>query len=49
MLEIEPSRNVVCHMNPLSPDNVELVRIRLGGWRSLIEGRIDHIPRVTGS
>jgi len=44
MLELEPSRNVVCHMNPLSPDNVELVRIRLAGWRSLIEGRIDHIP-----
>lgn len=46
MRELEPSRNVLCHMNPLTPHNVADVRLKAQRWRNLIEGRRDSIPEA---
>lgn len=48
LLEIEPSRNVLCHMNPLDTHAVESVRSRLNMWRRMIERRAEQIPPDPG-
>jgi len=47
MRELEPSRNVLCHMNPLTPHNVLDVRLWAEKWRRLVEGRREFIPKAT--
>lgn len=44
MRELAPSRNVLCHMNPLDTHNVKDIRVKAERWRKLIEGHIDDIP-----
>lgn len=36
MKELEPSRNVVCHMNPLDADNIDDVKSKFRRWEKLI-------------
>jgi hypothetical protein len=38
MRELEPSRNVLCHMNPLSETNARDLTTKLERWESLIAG-----------
>lgn len=38
MKELEPSRNVLCHMNPLSKTNVKDLSIKLERWEALVKG-----------
>lgn len=47
MRELAPSRNVLCHMNPLDTHNVKDIRVKVERWRKLIEGHIDDIPPAT--
>lgn len=44
MRELYPSRNVICHMNPLDSDNVKDMRLRLKKWQKLINGALNNIP-----
>jgi hypothetical protein len=47
MRELEPSRNVLCHMNPLTGHNIADVRLKAERWRSLVDGRQEFIPKAT--
>lgn len=38
------SRCVVCHMNPLHPDNIAGVKVRLKEWTKQIRGKLSNIP-----
>jgi hypothetical protein len=38
MRELEPSRNVLCHMNPLSATNAKDVTVKLERWEALVAG-----------
>jgi hypothetical protein len=38
MKELEPSRNVLCHMNPLSPTNARDLTTKLERWEELVAG-----------
>jgi hypothetical protein len=38
MRELEPSRNVLCHMNPLSSTNATDVALKLERWEQLVAG-----------
>jgi hypothetical protein len=44
MKELYPSRNVVCHMNPLNDDNVKDVQLKLKKWETMIKGANAVIP-----
>jgi hypothetical protein len=44
MRELEPSRNVVCHMNPLTPHNVTDVQLRAAKWFTMLEEQQHLIP-----
>ncbi len=44
MRELEPSRNVLCHMNPLDDLNVKDVRQKLERWNRMITERQANIP-----
>lgn len=44
MRELYPSRCVVCHMNPLSKDNVQDVRLKAKKWRSLLTAAAKRLP-----
>jgi hypothetical protein len=44
MKELEPSRNVLCHMNPLSDTNARDLMTKLERWESLISGAGTAIP-----
>ncbi len=44
MRELEPSRNVVCHMNPLIALNVHDVRVRADKWFTMLEKQQHKIP-----
>lgn len=45
MRELLPSRNVVCHMNPLAQHNVDdVVRVKARRWLMLLSERQAHIP-----
>ena len=45
MKELYPSRNVVCHMNPLHKDNVNDVKLKYRRWERLVRGSLNNIPR----
>jgi hypothetical protein len=47
MRELAPSRNVLCHMNPLDSHNVRDIKVKAERWRKLIEGHLDSIPSET--
>jgi len=42
--ELAPSRNVLCHMNPLEEMNVKDIRVRAERWRKVIEASLSAIP-----
>lgn len=44
MRELVPSRNVLCHMNPLSDHNIADVRLKAARWYTLITERRGSIP-----
>lgn len=44
MKELEPSRNVVCHMNPLSVHNIADIKLRCKKWETLLKNSRSHIP-----
>ena len=44
MTELSPSRNVVCHMNPLSDLNARDIRNKLERWQQLVKTRKAAIP-----
>jgi len=44
MRELEPSRNVLCHMNPLDRHNAADLKVKAEKWRSLISGSLSRIP-----
>ena len=44
MKELYPSRNVVCHMNPLTDDNVTDVQLKLRKWESVLKNAAGAIP-----
>ena len=44
MKELKPSRNVVCHMNPLDDHNVADVKLKTKRWEKLIEAAKGKIP-----
>lgn len=46
MREVEPSRNVLCHMNPLSELNARDLEVKAERWRQMLEERRDKIPPV---
>lgn len=44
MRELEPSRNVLCHMNPLDRHNAADLKVKAEKWRRLISGSLSRIP-----
>lgn len=44
MKELAPSRHVVCHMNPLSDDNVQDVKLKLQKWENTLKSAAGVIP-----
>lgn len=42
--EVYKSRCVVCHMNPLDRDNIQLVKLRFAQWQKLISDKKNLIP-----
>jgi hypothetical protein len=44
MRELEPSRNVLCHMNPLDRHNAADLKVKADKWRTLITGSLSRIP-----
>lgn len=47
MKELGPSRNVLCHMNPLNKSNVADVKLKLQRWTTLLNNARDNIPPTT--
>ncbi len=45
MKELVPSRNVVCHMNPLDSHNVSDIKTKFLRWEQLIKNALDKIPK----
>jgi len=39
--EVEPSRNVLCHMNPLDQHSVASIRTRLNSWRRILKAWVE--------
>jgi hypothetical protein len=37
MKELEPSRNVLCHMNPLDENNIKGLQVQVGRWANLVK------------
>jgi len=44
MKELKPSRNVVCHMNPLDAHNIADLKVRVTRWRKLLEAAEGKVP-----
>lgn len=44
--EVYRSRCVVCHMNPLSQNNIDAVGVRFNQWRELIKAKADDLERL---
>lgn len=44
MKELEPSRNVVCHMNPLNKHNIDDVKLKLRKWEALVKHAAKQFP-----
>ncbi len=49
MKELYPSRNVICHMNPLESDNIADVKLKLKKWYKMINANQSNIPSALGS
>jgi len=47
MEELDPSRHVICHMNPLNSENARLLEIRAIQWKKLLEVSKANIPGQT--
>jgi len=45
MKELYPSRNVVCHMNPLLSDNIKDVKLKVTKWERMIKSALKDIPK----
>lgn len=48
MKELYPSRNVVCHMNPLAADNTQHVKLKLKQWQRMLRENSANIPPSIG-
>lgn len=46
MKELKPSRNVVCHMNPLDSHNTADIRLKTKRWENLVRAAKDKIPQT---
>ncbi len=44
MNELELSRNVLCHMNPLDRTNVQDIKVKFEQWQKMIKANISKIP-----
>ena len=44
MDDLELSRNVLCHMNPLDKTNIQDVKVKFEQWQKMIEANISNIP-----
>ena len=44
MDELEPSRNVLCHMNPLEQTNVKDIKVKFERWQKLLKENVSNIP-----
>ena len=44
MRELEPSRNVLCHMNPLDIHNIADLKVKAARWNRLMTERLPQIP-----
>ena len=44
MDELEPSRNVLCHMNPLEPNNINDIKVKFERWQRLLKENMSNIP-----
>lgn len=44
MRELEPSRNVLCHMNPLSSVSVQDIKVKFARWERMIRENLANIP-----
>jgi Swt1-like HEPN len=49
MKELEPSRNVVCHMNPLDENNIKGLQVQVGRWANLVKQAALAGPALSGS
>jgi hypothetical protein len=45
MKELKPSRNVVCHMNPLDSHNTADIKLKTKRWENLVAAAKDKIPQ----
>lgn len=45
MTELVPSRNVVCHMNPLLAVNVQDLKVKIQRWNTMIKNNSNNIPQ----
>ena len=46
MKELKPSRNVVCHMNPLDSHNATDVKLKARRWENVVAAATDKIPQT---
>lgn len=46
MKELKPSRNVICHMNPLDSVNTNDIKVKVRRWENMIKAKLDKIPAV---
>lgn len=46
MKELKPSRNVVCHMNPLDSVNTNDIKVKVRRWESMIKTKLSKIPEA---
>jgi Swt1-like HEPN len=46
--EVYQSRCVVCHMNPLTQNNVDGVALRFNHWENLVKGKIGEVEKLEG-
>ena len=37
MKELEPTRNVLCHMNPLDANNTKALQVQVERWSKLVK------------
>jgi hypothetical protein len=46
MKELKPSRNVVCHMNPLDSHNTADIKLKTQRWENVVVAAKDKIPKA---
>jgi hypothetical protein len=42
--DVEPQRNIVAHMNPISSDDLEALRVAVRKWSKQLESKRDQLP-----